>query len=77
MGMLNEDEKMQAIMAAYKQLSEVERAEIDGLVNLLRANIKAKRSITNFGFISALELLGKLGLFLLSKEQSCSKRFLR
>lgn len=57
-------ERTMAVRRAYDGLTAEEQRKVDLLCEDVRTGVKLRQPRVGFGFDSALELLGKLGLFL-------------
>ena len=57
-------ERQAAILTAYENLPEAERARLNEISAHLRAAIKARSQVTQFGERTALELIAALGWYL-------------
>jgi len=67
--MENRDEKTLAILAVYKQLPPAQRQQMDQLVKAIDDGLmRRKQKTKGFGKQSALELIGKIGLLLVTLE---------
>ena len=64
--------RREATMAAYKKLTPAEKATVDRLADRLIHAVKAGNRYVEFGRLSAIEVLGTLGMFLEEKSPSAS-----
>jgi hypothetical protein len=69
------DETLEAVELAYMKLEPEERQKIQVMAAKLANTInEISDGKARFGEASALELLGKVGIFLVKKERSLSER---
>lgn len=61
-------ERQAAILTAYENLPEEERAALDAISAQMRTAIKARSQVTQFGERTALELIAALGWHLNRNE---------